>query len=156
MCIVTSDKDLMQLVEDNIYLYDTMKEIKITRAEVEDKLGIPPELVADYLGLMGDSSDNIPGVQGIGPKSASDLLKQFGSMEGIYKNLDQVKKEAQRKNLEACKNDAFLSKELATVKRDLKMNQDWHQLKCEPKYGLELQNLLTELEFNALLKLVLS
>ena len=87
VCIVSSDKDLMQLVNGHIFLYDTMKEVKYTPAEVKEKLGVPPALVPDYLGLVGDSSDNIPGVKGIGPKGAVALLEQFGSMENIYKNI---------------------------------------------------------------------
>ena len=84
VCIVSSDKDLMQLVNGHIYLYDTMKEVKYTPAEVKEKLGVLPPLVADYLGIVGDTSDNIPGVKGIGPKGAVALLEQFGSVEAIY------------------------------------------------------------------------
>jgi DNA polymerase-1 len=154
VCIVSSDKDLMQLVNGHIYLYDTMKSQKYTAKEVKEKLGVPPELVADYLGIVGDSSDNIPGVKGIGPKGAVGLLEQFGSLEGIYKDLAAVKKEGARKALAECKELALLSKELATVKRDVDIKTDWHSLRCEPKPGEDFFALLDELEFGAIAKRV--
>jgi DNA polymerase-1 len=152
VCIVSSDKDLMQLVNKHIYLYDTMKEVRYTPAEVKEKLGVLPELVPDYLGLVGDSSDNIPGVKGIGPKGAVALLEQFGSVEEIYKHIEKVKKEGQRNQLIDCKHDALLSKKLATVKRDMDLALDWHALRCEPLPGEAFFALLQELEFGNLEK----
>lgn len=152
VCIVSSDKDLMQLVNENIYLYDTMKEQKYTPAQVKEKLGVEPALVADLLGIVGDSSDNIPGVKGIGPKGAVGLLEQFGSLEGIYGNLEAVKKDGQRKQLAECRELALLSKKLATVIRDLPLETDWHSLRCEPVPGEALYALLQELDFAALEK----
>lgn len=149
VCIISSDKDLMQLVDDHIYLYDTMKDKKYDAAGVKEKMGVGPELVPDLLGIMGDSSDNIPGVRGIGPKGAVSLLEQFGSLEGIYKDLSKVKKDGQRKQLEDSRENALLSKELATVKRDLELGTDWHKLKCCAAAGEELFALLQELEFAA-------
>jgi DNA polymerase-1 len=152
VCIVSSDKDLMQLVNGHIFLYDTMKEVKYTPAEVKEKLGVPPGQVPDYLGIVGDSSDNIPGVKGIGPKGAVALLEQFGSVEKIYENIHRVKKEGQRNQLLECKKEALLSKELATVKRDMDLDLDWHALRCEPKAGDAFFALLDELEFGNLAK----
>jgi DNA polymerase I len=149
VCIVSSDKDLMQLVNKDIYLYDTMKDQKFTPEEVKGKLGVYPALVADYLGIVGDTSDNIPGVKGIGPKGALSLLEQFGSLEGVYGNLSAVKKDGQRKQLEESKELALLSKKLATVIRDMPLELDWHKLRCEPRPGEELFSLLQELEFRA-------
>ena len=148
VCIISSDKDLMQLVNKSIYLYDTMKEQKFTEAEVKTKLGVLPHLVPDYLGIVGDSSDNIPGVTGIGPKGAVALLEQFGSVEGIYENLESVKKEGQRKQLADSKDNAILSKKLATVRRDLDIDTDWHSLRCEPHPSEDFFTLLAELEFH--------
>lgn len=150
--IVSSDKDLMQLVNDHVYLFDTMKEQKYTAKEVKEKLGVTPDLVADYLGIVGDTSDNIPGVKGIGPKGAVSLLEQFGSLENIFQNLSAVKKEAQRKQLEECKDQAILSKKLATVVRDLPLETDWHSLRCDPNPGEAMFQLLQEVEFQALEK----
>lgn len=152
VCIVSSDKDLMQLVTDKIYLYDTMKDQRYYPQEVKEKLGVLPELVPDYLGIVGDTSDNIPGVKGIGPKGAVALLEQFGSMEGIYENIEAIKKEGQRKTLIDCKDQAILSKRLATVKRDMKIPTDWHSLRCEPKAGEDFFALLQELDFQNLEK----
>jgi DNA polymerase-1 len=152
VAIVSSDKDLMQLVNDRIYLYDTMKDVRYFPEQVKEKLGVLPELVADYLGIVGDTSDNIPGVKGIGPKGAVALLEQFGSMEAMYENLDQVKKDGQRKSLAECKDIALLSKKLATVKRDLPLELDWHALECQPKAGEAFMALMQELEFHALEK----
>ncbi|MGZ3668250.1 MAG: DNA polymerase I [Bdellovibrionota bacterium] len=152
VCIVSSDKDLMQLVNGHIYLYDTMKEVKYTPAEVKEKLGVPPAQVPDYLGIVGDSSDNIPGVKGIGPKGAVALLEQFGSVEEIYNRIHEVKKEGQRNQLIESKDSALLSKELATVKRDMDIKTDWHSLRCEPKPGDAFFALLQELEFGGLEK----
>lgn len=151
VCIISSDKDLMQLVGDGIYLYDTMKEQKYTAKEVEEKLGVSPELVADYLGIVGDTSDNIPGVKGIGPKGAAGLLKEYGSLEAVYENLHKLKGK-QKEQLENSRENAFLSKKLATVKRDLVIPEDWHKLKCTPSAGPEFFALLEELEFHGLLK----
>ncbi len=156
VCIISSDKDLMQLVNSHVFLYDTMKDQKFDAAAVKEKLGVPPDLVADYLGIVGDSSDNIPGVRGIGPKGAVALLEQFGSVEGIYERIDEVAKEGVRTKLIECKKEALLSKELATVRRDLELNADWHSLKCNPTFTPEFIELLKELEFSALLKKVTS
>ena len=152
VCIVSSDKDLMQLVNDHIYLYDTMKEVKYTPAEVKEKLGVPPSQVADYLGIVGDTSDNIPGVKGIGPKGAVALLEQFGTVEAIFERISEVKKEGQRNQLLECKEQALLSKKLATVDRNMRLETDWHSLRCEPKAGEAFFALLQELEFSGLEK----
>lgn len=152
VAIVSSDKDLMQLVDENIYLYDTMKELKYTPAQVKEKLGVSPKMVADYLGIVGDTSDNIPGVKGIGPKGAVTLLEQFGSLEAVYERLDEVKKEGMKKSLAECREVALLSKKLATVITDLELATDWHALRCDPKPCDALFTLLGELEFSALEK----
>src|SRR5690606_15188168 len=89
--IVSSDKDLMQLISDGVCMYDAMKQRKIFAPEVMEKFGVPPEKVIDILALMGDSSDNIPGVPGIGPKTAAELIQKYGSLEGLLANLDDIK-----------------------------------------------------------------
>ncbi|MCC6272150.1 MAG: DNA polymerase I, partial [Deltaproteobacteria bacterium] len=89
--IVTGDKDLMQLVNHHIVLLDEMKGKRIDVEGVREKFGVKPEQVVDVLGLMGDSSDNIPGVPGIGPKTAGQLVQQYGSLEGVYEHLSELK-----------------------------------------------------------------
>ena len=88
--LVTSDKDLMQLVSDNVTLFDSMKDRRISYPEVEEKFGCPPELVPDALGIWGDSSDNIPGVKGIGEKGVKALLAQWQGLDDIYAHIDEV------------------------------------------------------------------
>lgn len=116
--IVTGDKDLMQLVDKNIQLYlpqrGFAKALLCGEKKVEEILGIKPSQVVDYKALVGDSSDNYPGVSGIGPKTAVLLLHQFGNLEEIYKNLDKIKP-ALAKKLKNGKDSAYLSQKLATI-----------------------------------------
>ncbi len=114
--VVSHDKDLYQLIDDDkVVLYDPMKKIEINEEKCLEKFGVPPSQIVDYLALVGDTSDNIPGVRGIGPKGASKLLKEFGSIENIYENLDKIANARTKKLLEEGKENAFLSKKLATL-----------------------------------------
>ncbi len=150
--IITGDKDLMQLVTEHITIYDTMKDKRFDPKGVKEKFGVEATQVIDFLGLMGDSSDNIPGVTGIGEKTAADLLNQFGSMEGIYENLDKIKQEKRRETLRQEKDIAFLSRELATVKIDVPIQFDWVEMDYKgPKMDL-LKAFLEEMEFQNLMK----
>jgi DNA polymerase-1 len=118
--IVSHDKDLYQLIEDKkVVLYDPVKRVEIDEEGAKKKFGIPPKLIKDYLALVGDTSDNIPGVKGIGPKTAVKLLNEFGSIEAIYENIDKVEPVRVRKLLIASKDSAFLSKKLTTLKDDI-------------------------------------
>jgi len=123
--VVTSDKDMAQLVSERVSLYDFGKGLRLTPAEVEAKLGVRPDQVADLLGLAGDPVDNIPGVAGIGRKTAAALLAHFGHLEDLYARLPEVAKPpsirgglALAERLAAHRDLAVLSKELATVARD--------------------------------------
>ena len=114
--IVSHDKDLYQLIDDDhVVLFDPIKKEEINEEKARKKFGVPPKLVRDYLALVGDSADNIPGVRGIGPKTAVKLLTQFGSLEAIYENLDKVEPPRIRKLLEEGKESAFLSKKLVQL-----------------------------------------
>ena len=117
--IITSDKDLMQLVSDCVFLYDGMKEKEIHEPEVLEKFAVKPNQVIDVQSLMGDSSDNVPGVPGIGPKKAAELINEFGSLDNLYANLDSVKNERVRGLLRDNREMAFISKQLVTLKRDV-------------------------------------
>ena len=119
--IVSSDKDLMQLVDDRILMYDAMKNKIITANEVKEKFFVMPDKVLDILSLMGDSSDNIPGVKGIGPKTAAELIDQFGDLENIFANLDKIKQEKRRQLLQDGIENARLSKVLAALKEDVEL-----------------------------------
>lgn len=121
--IVSSDKDLMQLIDtpDNggtIDMLDTMKNMRIAAAEVREKFGVGPELVGDVLALMGDSADNIPGVKGIGPKTATKLINEFGDLEGVLAAAEGMKKSKMRENLIEFTPEARMSRILVTLKED--------------------------------------
>jgi len=117
--IVSSDKDLMQLVGDGIALYDPMKDKIIDAAGVMEKFGVPPEKVIDVQSLIGDSSDNVPGVPSIGPKTAAQLIEEFGTLENLLSNLDQIKQEKRRQVLIDNVEMARLSKKLVTLERNV-------------------------------------
>ncbi len=117
--IVSSDKDLMQLINEDVVMYDAMKNKMVAENEVVEKFFVKPQNVLDILALMGDSSDNIPGVKGIGPKTAAELIQQFGNLENIFANLDQIKQEKRRELLRSGEENAKLSKILATLKEDV-------------------------------------
>lgn len=116
--IITSDKDMMQLVSDCVYLYDGMKNIEIHAPGVLEKFGVRPDQVIDVQSLMGDSSDNVPGVRGIGPKKAAELINQFGTLENLYENLDKIDNARTRNLLEENRELAFISKQLVSLKTD--------------------------------------
>ncbi len=119
--IVSSDKDLMQLVNERVSMYDAMKNKIITDKEVKEKFFVTPNKVLDILSLMGDSSDNIPGVKGIGPKTAAELIEQFGNLENIFSNLHKIKQEKRRQLLTEGIENARLSKILASLKDDVEL-----------------------------------
>lgn len=119
--VVSSDKDLAQLVSDTVELYDYGKGARLQPGDVKKKMGVPPDLVPDYLGLAGDSVDNIPGVRGVGPKTAAALLDIYGTIENLYEQIDSVARSGLRgamslqDRLRSQEREARLSKELATV-----------------------------------------
>lgn len=120
--ILSGDKDLMQLVSDCVFLYDGMKQREIHEPQVFEKFGVKPSQVIDVQSLMGDSTDNVPGVRGIGPKTATDLISQFGSLDNLYANIDSVKNERIRNLLIEHKKLAYISKQLVTLKTDVDLD----------------------------------
>jgi len=129
--IATSDKDFFQLVGDGIRFYHTGREVMYDAKNVEEVFGLPPEKGVDVMAIWGDSIDNIPGVPGIGEKGAKALIQQFGSLEGVYENLAQIKRASQRKSLEDNRDKAFLSRDLAKIKCDLELDIDFETLTLE-------------------------
>lgn len=117
--IITSDKDLMQLVSDCVYLYDGMKSREIRAPQVLEKFGVRPDQVIDVQSLMGDSTDNVPGVPGIGPKKASELINEFGTLDNLYAHLDDVKNDRIRGLLRDNQKMALVSRQLVTLRRDV-------------------------------------
>lgn len=146
--IVSGDKDFAQLVCSRISLYDPMKEISYDASAVQEKWGVKPEQMIDYLAIVGDSSDNIPGVFGIGPKGAQKLMKEYGDLEKIYKNLDHIPKKTADK-LQSSKEKAFLSRKLARIVTDIKMDKLVPSFELQPKREEKLRALLKELEFKS-------
>src|SRR5687768_8378144 len=116
--IVAADKDLMQLVAHDVVMWDTMRDRVFGVPEVEERFGVKISQLRDLLALMGDTSDNIPGVPSVGPKTARDLLVAYGTLEGIYDNLEAITKKALREKLAAHRDQAILSQRLVTLKDD--------------------------------------
>ncbi|RQW88062.1 MAG: ribonuclease HI [Geobacter sp.] len=148
--VVTGDKDLMQIVGERICLLDTMKDCCSGPLEVLERFGVPPELVPDVLGLAGDTADNIPGVPGIGEKTAAKLVKQFGSLEGVFRWKDLVNGKKRRESLQSYQDQALLSKTLATVRYDVDLKVTLADLQRQRPNLSDLIPLLRELEFEAL------
>ena len=149
--IVSGDKDLLQLVDERVSLWDPMNDRFFDVAAVEKKYGVGPAKLLDYLALTGDSADNIPGVAGIGPKSAAILLGQFASIDEIFLNLDAVEKPAMRKKLAAGQDMARLSRELVRLKSDLAVGTIDDYTRREPDEDL-LRDLYVRMGFTTLLK----
>lgn len=129
--IVSSDKDLMQLVRPGLTLLDTMQNKRFGEAEVIEKWGVPPGQLAEVLALMGDSVDNVPGVPGVGPKTAADLVRQYGTVENLLAHLDEIKRPKLRENLTVHSEGALLSRALVELKRDLDLDPPLEGLKLD-------------------------
>ena len=160
LVVVSSDKDLMQLVTENIKLFDSAKSRWIGAAEVIARFGVEPHRVAEVIGLMGDAVDNIPGVKGIGEKTAIALMQRFHSLEHLFDHLDELETTPLRgaarlrKYLEEGKEAAFLSRALATIKKDVPIGCQLEQLRCRGPNRDKLRALFVELEFTNLIKLL--
>jgi DNA polymerase-1 len=154
--IVSSDKDLMQLIEPNdegrVDMLDTMKNARMNRATVEEKFGVGPEKLGDVLGLMGDSSDNIPGVPGIGPKTASKLINEFGDIESVLAAAPEMKKSKMRDNLIEFADQARLSRILVTLRDDCPLPDTLESFLIQDIPDAPLRDFLADHGFNSLLK----
>ncbi|MBI4394588.1 MAG: DNA polymerase I, partial [Candidatus Omnitrophica bacterium] len=150
--IVTGDKDALQLVDEKVKVFNTHKEEVLDRKSVEERFrGLGPEQVVDIMSLAGDASDNIPGVPGIGEKTAVELISEYGSLEKLYRNLDRVKG-ARKKTLEENQELARLSKDLATIDCNVPIELDLEQMKVQPSDEKRLAELYKRFEFRSLLK----
>lgn len=147
--IVSGDKDFAQLVNDRISLYDTMKNIRLGRAGVVEKWGVEPTQMIDYLAIVGDSSDNIPGVRGVGPKGAQKLLAEHKTLDGIYAHLDEIKSESLRSKLIESREAAYLARKLVTIITDIHFDVKLEDMKIKPIDVESFKVLLEELEFGA-------
>lgn len=152
--IVSADKDLMQLVRDGdnrVVLWDSMRDRTYGPVEVEAKFGVPPSQLRDLLALTGDTSDNIPGVPSVGPKTAADLLKEHGTIDGVYANIDKVKRPKLREKLVAHEADARISQTLVTLKADVPVDFEKERMRYGGADLDALRKLFLDLEFTRLL-----
>jgi len=149
--IISTDKDLMQLIDANVKMYDGLKNKNIGEAEVFEKFGVKPNQVREVLSLMGDASDNIPGVKGIGPKGAADLINQFGSVEVLLNSLDQIQKPKLKQSLIDNRAAAELSHQLITLKSDLILGITIDELAAEKPIREVVSSFFDELGFKTLL-----
>ncbi len=132
--VVSSDKDLYQLIDDDkVLIYDPLKKIKVNEEECIKKFGVKPSQIVDYLAIVGDSADNIPGVKGIGDKGAKKLLSEFGSLDGIYQNIDKVSNPRTKKLLLESKENAYLSYTLASLHYDILKDINYDEYKFPSK-----------------------
>ena len=148
--IVSADKDLMQLIRPGVSFYDSMKNKFFTPEDVKEKFGVYPEKVTDVQALAGDSTDNIPGVPGIGLKTAAELVNQFGSLEGVLEHAHEIKQNKRREVLMAHKEDALISQKLVTLKPDVAVELGFNDLRCAAPNEETLINLLDRHAFRSL------
>ncbi len=154
--IISSDKDLMQLVSNNIRLYDPMKSKVIGEKEVKEKFGVKPSQVIDVQSLAGDSSDNIPGVPGIGIKTAAELINKYKNLDNLLKNVSEITQKKRKETLISNKDKALLSKKLVTLKDDVPIKNELNEFLLKNVDKDKLYNFLREMEFNRLLSQAIS
>lgn len=156
--VVTADKDICQLVSDKVTVYDLAKDVRLGPKEVVTKMGVKAEQVPDFLGLAGDAVDNIPGIKGIGPKTATALLAHFPNLEALYERLPEVAglpirgAKALAPKIEAGKEMAFLSRRLATVAYDAPVTAGFADLIHRGPKHAEAEALFKELGFDGMRK----
>jgi len=154
--VISSDKDLMQLVSDKIRLYDPMKSKVLGEKEVIEKFGVKPNQVIDVQSLAGDSSDNIPGVPGIGIKTASELINKYKTLDILLKKAEEIPQNKRRETLLANKDKALLSRQLVTLKDDVPIKDDLNSFVLKEVQKEKLYDFLREMEFNKLLSRAIS
>ena len=154
--IVSSDKDLMQLYKKDVRIYDPMKNKFITPEDINNKFGVEPKKVIDVQALAGDSSDNVPGVPGIGIKTAAELINQYGTLEELLKKAHEIKQNKRRETIIKNKKKAIISKKLVTLKKDVPVKEKLNEFILKEIDKDKLYNYLREMEFNRLLSLTIS
>src|SRR6478609_2190057 len=152
--IVSSDKDLMQLVTASVAMYDSMKDKQIGIADVVEKWGVPPEKMIDLQAMTGDSVDNVPGIPGIGPKTAVQLIEEFGDLDTLLQRAGEIKQQKRRETIIANADMARLSRELVTLKTDVPLDLPLDALVLEKQNGPLLIGFLKAMEFTSLTRRV--
>jgi DNA polymerase-1 len=148
--MVTGDKDFRQLVTPNVSILDTMKDMVTDHAFLKRTYGFEPTKFIDVMGLSGDSTDNIPGVPGVGEKTAVELVREFGSFEAVFDNVEEIKKRKLKENLQQFRDEAVLSKKLVTIDRFVPVDENIDQLKVGEPLGDDLADIFREQEFKNL------
>ena len=154
--IVSSDKDLMQLFKKDVRIFDPMKNKFISDEDVHNKFGVDPTKVIDVQALAGDSSDNVPGVPGIGVKTAAELINKYGTLERLLKSTHEIKQNKRRETLTQNKDKAIISKKLVTLKHDAPVDRNLAEFKLKEIDKDKLFKFLREMEFNRLLSSAIS
>ena len=152
--IISSDKDLMQLVGERVTLYDTMKDKRLGIADVIEKWGVPPQKMIDLQSLTGDSTDNVPGVPGIGPKTAAALLEEYGDLDTLLARAGEIKQEKRRQGILDNIEKIHLSKRLVTLKQDVPLEVQLEALALDKPNGPKLVGFLKAMEFTTLTRRV--
>ena len=154
--IVSSDKDLMQLYKKDVRIFDPMKNKFISEDDIMNKFGVDSSKVIDVQSLAGDSSDNVPGVPGIGVKTAAELINKYGTLEKLLMSTHEIKQNKRRETLIKNKDKALISKQLVTLKQDSPINVELNEFKLKDIDEDKLYKFLREMEFNRLLRSVIS
>ena len=148
--IESSDKDLMKLIDNNVFMFDSMKNLLYNSERVKDKFGITPDQMIDYLALVGDKADNVPGVQGVGPKTAVNLIQEYKTLENIFNNVENIKSKSVQKKLSSNEEEGKLSKVLVTINCDLDLEYSLDNCGCHIKMTEDLDNFLEKYSLNAI------
>lgn len=154
--VISADKDLMQLMDENTSLYDPMKKKEVTLEDVEKKFGVDPDKVVEVQALMGDSTDNVPGASGVGPKTAAALIQQFGSIQNMFEHLNEIPSEKRKEGLLADKEKIEISKKLVTLDKFVPVEDDLDQFKRREMLPQKLTEFLTLNNFQSLIKRISS
>ena len=154
--IVSSDKDLMQLIDEKVTMIDPIKKKQITEKNVLEKFGVKPNKVIEVQALAGDSSDNIPGVPGIGPKTAAELINQYSTVENLIENVENITQKKRKETIILNKDLALISKKLVTLKKDVELPVEIKELDFKPLEVGKLIDFLDELEFSRIKASVIS
>jgi len=150
--IISGDKDLMQMIDDQVTMVDTMKDKTYDAAAVKEKFGVGPDKVVEILGLMGDTSDNIPGVPGIGPKTAQRLIEEYGTVDGVIENAQNLRNVKLRESFQQYAGQARLSRQLALIRKDIEIDFDLQDAARKAPDNETLARLFSEFEFSSLLQ----
>lgn len=150
--IISGDKDLMQMIDDQVTMVDTMKDKTYDAAAVKEKFGVGPDKVVEILGLMGDTSDNIPGVPGIGPKTAQRLIEEYGSVDAVIENAENLRNVKLRESFRQYAEQARLSRQLALIRKDIEIDFDLQDAARKEPDKESLSRLFSEFEFSSLLQ----